>query len=220
MRCLITAGPTFEPLDRVRRLTNFSTGALGTALATHLADAGHEVTLLRSEIATAPHPPQRIRVLPFSTTADLAGQFLAQATDDPIALFHAAAVCDFSFGPAYERLPDGQMALVHGGKISTRTESLLVTLKPTPKILPGLREWFPQGVIVGWKYEVDGLPTDLLAKARLQLSECGTDACVANGPAHGPGYTLVTNESVTPANDQTGLFQALTELIVAVPLPH
>ena len=52
MNCIVTAGPTFEPLDDVRRLTNFSTGRLGTELANFLAAHGHQVTLLIGESAT------------------------------------------------------------------------------------------------------------------------------------------------------------------------
>ena len=47
MKCIVTAGPTYEELDDVRRLTNFSTGTLGTELANYLVDHGHEVELLR-----------------------------------------------------------------------------------------------------------------------------------------------------------------------------
>jgi len=52
MRCLVTAGPTYEPLDAVRRLTNFSTGRLGSELAAFLAAHGHKVRLLLGEQAT------------------------------------------------------------------------------------------------------------------------------------------------------------------------
>ena len=52
MNCIVTAGPTFEPLDDVRRLTNFSTGKLGTELANFLTARGHKVTLLIGESAT------------------------------------------------------------------------------------------------------------------------------------------------------------------------
>ena len=52
MNCIVTAGPTFEPLDEVRRLTNFSTGRLGTELANFLAARGHKVVLLAGETAT------------------------------------------------------------------------------------------------------------------------------------------------------------------------
>src|SRR5262245_43495699 len=52
MKCIVTAGPTYEPLDKVRRLTNLSTGRLGSELVNHLADCGHEVTLLIGQQAT------------------------------------------------------------------------------------------------------------------------------------------------------------------------
>ena len=52
MNCLVTAGPTYEALDEVRRLTNFSTGRLGSELASFLAGHGHHVTLLIGQQAT------------------------------------------------------------------------------------------------------------------------------------------------------------------------
>src|SRR3954471_6241897 len=52
VHCLVTAGPTYEPLDEVRRLTNFSTGQLGTELAAFLTANGHRVTLLIGEQST------------------------------------------------------------------------------------------------------------------------------------------------------------------------
>ena len=53
MHCLVTAGPTYETMDNVRRLTNFSTGRLGTELANFLAESGHNVTLLIGEQAAS-----------------------------------------------------------------------------------------------------------------------------------------------------------------------
>ena len=52
MHCIVTAGATWEPLDQVRRLTNFSTGSLGSALARRLAADGHPVDLLLAESAS------------------------------------------------------------------------------------------------------------------------------------------------------------------------
>ena len=86
-------------------------------------------------------------------------------------------------------------------------------MKPTPKPLSGLREWFPRAVIVGWKYAVDGLRDDVLAQARHQLAECASDACVANGPAHGPGFSLVTQATVLAISNRAELFQTLTTLL-------
>ena len=71
MNCIVTAGPTFEPLDDVRRLTNFSTGRLGTELANFLTARGHHVTLLIGESATWPGERQAAVVKSFSSTRDL-----------------------------------------------------------------------------------------------------------------------------------------------------
>ncbi len=71
MNCIVTAGPTYEPLDDVRRLTNFSTGRLGTELANFLAARGHKVALLIGETATYAGQRRAQHVAVFSTTADL-----------------------------------------------------------------------------------------------------------------------------------------------------
>src|ERR1700743_1364862 len=71
MNCLVTAGPTYEPLDDVRRLTNFSPGRLGSDPANRLAEHGHKVTLLLGEQATYRGETSADAVEMFSTTADL-----------------------------------------------------------------------------------------------------------------------------------------------------
>src|ERR1035437_2903924 len=74
MNCRITAGPTYETMDNVRRLTNFSTGQLGTDLANFLTARGHDVTLLICEQATHPGERKARRVETFTTTASLRGK--------------------------------------------------------------------------------------------------------------------------------------------------
>src|SRR5476651_1971503 len=98
MNCIVTAGPTFEPLDDVRRLTNFSTGKLGTELANFLAARGHKVLLLVGELATHAGPRRAPRVESFSTTADLRANLKSLSAKKVDAIFHAAAVNDFAFG--------------------------------------------------------------------------------------------------------------------------
>ncbi len=90
MNCIVTAGPTFEPLDDVRRLTNFSTGRLGTELANFLTAQGHQVTLLIGESATYPGERKAGSVWQFSTTADLRAQLKSFSGKKVGAIFHAA----------------------------------------------------------------------------------------------------------------------------------
>ena len=194
MNCLVTAGPTFEPLDDVRRLTNFSTGRLGVELANFLTARGHAVTLLLGETATWPGACRAQAVKRFSSTADLRARLRAHPRHQVDAIFHAAAVSDFTFGRMFTRDDAGRLRRFTpaGKKISTRGGSLLVELVPTPKLIAELRGWFPRARLVGWKFETDGARAGALRAARRQLAECATDACVANGPAYGKGFGLVT----------------------------
>lgn len=213
MRCLVTAGPTYEPLDAVRRLTNFSTGRLGSELADFLAGRGHVVTLLIGEQATFRTDAKSHRVQTFTTTADLQERLRGLAGESIAAVFHAAAVSDFSFGKVWLRSPEGELTEVHGGKLSTRQGALLAELTPTPKILGELRSWFPSARLVGWKYEVDGDREGVIRQAEKQIAECSTDACVANGPAYGTGFGLVRPDGRTHLPDAPRLFEALERLL-------
>jgi len=214
MNCLVTAGPTYEPMDNVRRLTNFSTGRLGTELANFLTARGHDVTLLVGEQATYPGERQATRVESFTTTADLLAKLKAHAKPEIGAVFHAAAVSDFTFGKIWRRSEQGELSEIKSGKISTRQGTLLAELVPTPKIIAGLREWYPQAKLVGWKFEVDGDRAGVLRAAEQQLREGRTDACVANGPAYGGGFGLVTAaRSCQDLAGQKELFAALAEFL-------
>jgi phosphopantothenate---cysteine ligase (CTP) len=208
--CLVTAGPTYEPLDGARRLTNFSTGQLGTELANFLAAHGHETTLLVGQQASYPGERRAQHLETFTTTASLKAKLQALGGKSVGAVFHAAAVSDFLFGKVWARSPGGELTEVKSGKISTRHGSLLAELLPTEKIIAHLRDWFPQARITGWKYEVDGDRQDVIRAAEKQIAECRTDACVANGPAYGEGFGLVTkNGSYTHFTDKPSLFEAL-----------
>jgi phosphopantothenate---cysteine ligase (CTP) len=210
MHCVVTAGPTYERLDAVRRLTNFSTGRLGSELANFLAGRGHEVRLLIGQQATYRGERRAQNVETFTTTADLRERLAALAGQPLDAVFHAAAVSDFAFGKVWRRSSDGELDEVKSAKLSTRQGTLLVELVPTPKILAELRDWFPQAGLAGWKYEVEGKRSDVLHLAERQIAECLTDACVANGPAYGDGFGLVTSGGEgAHLPDAAALFAAL-----------
>src|SRR5215471_7327406 len=148
MNCIVTAGPTFEPLDDVRRLTNFSTGRLGTELANFLAARGHDVTLLIGTTATHAGERRAQQIKFFTTTADLRAKLKSFSGKKIDAIFHAAAVSDFAFGKIFTRGAAGKLkAFSPSKKISTRGGNLFVELVPTPKIIAELRRWFPKAVI-------------------------------------------------------------------------
>lgn len=213
MNCIVTAGPTYESLDDVRRLTNFSTGRLGSELANFLTERGHSVTLLIGEQATF-RKRQSADVRTFTSTADLREQLEALSSEPVDAIFHAAAVSDYTFGRIWVRSADGEMVETKSGKISTRDGVLLAELVPTPKIIAELRAWYPGAKLVGWKYEVEGNQAEAIKQARRQVAECKTDRAVANGKAYGEGFGLVTGFGThVHYPDKPALFDALEKFI-------
>jgi len=202
---VVTCGPAYSPIDSVRRITNFATGEIGAILSRALRDAGWDVLCLRGEGSTAP-AAEGVDVRSFSTNESLAVLFQS-LPEKPSAIFHAAALCDF------------QVASIEGAggmkKIPTRNGAVFLHLEPALKILPRLREWFPEALIVGWKYELDGDRAAALSKGEAQICECRTNACVVNGAAFGLGFgILLPDGRVLEEPDKTALAGTLAGLRV------
>jgi phosphopantothenate---cysteine ligase (CTP) len=213
MKCIVTAGPAYEELDEVRRLTNFSTGTLGTELANFLAGRGHEVELLRGYYSTCQIELKAQRTQVFTTAADLRRRLQKLGTKKPAAVFHAAAVSDFGFGKIWRRAEGGKLTEIRSPKISTHGATVLAELAPTPKIISELRGWFPNGHLVGWKYELEGSRAQAIARGAQQLADNETDACVINGRAYGAGFGLFTTTGgCCHLRDKKHLFDRLENL--------
>lgn len=207
MRVLITCGPGHEPVDEVRRLTNFSTGELGVRLANHLVAAGHEVHCLKGAGATWPGPLTTPHQAVFSTNQDLLTQLERLAAGPAFAaVFHAAALSDFAVG----RVEDGQGRPLAGRKIDSRAGEVVLRLVPAPKVISALRGLFPSARLVGWKYELDGDADAALAKGWTQIGAARTDACVVNGRAFGAGFAFCERpDRVTRLADKAALAEFL-----------
>lgn len=208
MRVIVTAGPSFEPIDEVRRLTNFSTGELGVLLSNALARAGFEVFCLKGVGATHAGALARCRHLPFTTNEELFDLFKRLSRAHEIgAVFHAAALCDFKV----KRVVDAAGREQRAAKLDSRAAALTLVLEPARKVLGELRALFPQARIVGWKYELVGTRLQALARAWAQVRENRTDACVLNGRAYGPGFAFCTlPDQVRELPDKASLVSFLT----------
>jgi len=216
MRIIITSGPSYEPIDRVRRLTNFSTGELGTLLAETLAAAGHHVIFFRGEASTFPAPLWPVEVHPFKTNDDLESHLRRLLLKEEIAIvFHVAALCDFRV----KEIVDETGSSPDAGKIDSRAGELKLTLEPMPKLIASLRRMFPASLLVGWKYELDGTTEDVVAKGRKQIDDYLTDACVLNGAAYGSGFgVLVRSGERSHLPDKPALCQHLLEWAESMPI--
>jgi phosphopantothenoylcysteine synthetase/decarboxylase len=212
MKLLITCGPAHEPIDQARRISNFSTGRLGTALCNAFAAQGAQVHCFRGEGATCPETPQAQHLDTFTTNEDLAERLQALSrTQSFDAVFHAAALCDFRV----ERVLDASGRPIASRKFSTRQGNIRLELAPAIKVLPRLREWFPSAFIVGWKYELEGAQKTAFERAWTQIRECRSDACVLNGSAYGPGFALCRADAFTHCPDAAALAGALAAALAA-----
>lgn len=193
MTTLVTCGPSFEPIDQVRRLTNFSTGELGVMLCEALAHAGHDVICLKGVGATVPHPAQPVRTIHFATNEDLQRELEQLSRTEKVgAVFHTAALCDFKVVSA----TSGSGTRLDAAKIPSRIDSITLVLEPALKIIGHLRPLFPGARIVGWKYELVGAQADAVEKALRQIKENHIKACVVNGDAYGDGFGFCTTHGV------------------------
>ncbi|PSQ81264.1 MAG: bifunctional phosphopantothenoylcysteine decarboxylase/phosphopantothenate--cysteine ligase CoaBC [Bacteroidetes bacterium QS_1_63_11] len=167
---LVTAGPTREPLDPVRVLTNPSTGTMGYALAEAAARRGASVTLVTGP--TTLFPPSGVEVIEVQTAADMDEAVQARREDADF-VFMAAAVADYTpIDPSSSK--------------RKKDDDLVLHLRRTPDILKRLgAHKQPDQVLVGFALETD----DVLENARQKLNEKNLDWIAVNDPTEdGAGF--------------------------------
>jgi phosphopantothenoylcysteine synthetase/decarboxylase len=187
MKVIVTCGPSFEPIDDVRRITNVSSGELGVQLSNALARAGFEVFCFKGSGATHPGPGEQCHLSLFDTNDDLLELLTQTSADHDIAaVFHVAALCDYKV----KRVEDDKGRGCQSAKIASRSGALTISLEPATKVIGRMRDLFPESILVGWKYELVGARNDALAKAVRQIKENRSEASVLNGRAFGSGFAF------------------------------
>jgi len=188
MNVVITGGPSSEPIDQVRLITNRSTGELGVILAEAFGSRGHHVSLFLGQLSQFRHP----RATYFDRNEDLERMLREIKGSEPVSLvLHAAALADFELMSV--RAGDQDLGQK---KIASEHQMLSLQLTPKPKVIAGLRTYFPNALIVGWKLELEGSRDDLIREATLQLQKNRTDACVINGAAFGDGFGFCSKKGL------------------------
>ncbi|HEY0103955.1 MAG TPA: bifunctional phosphopantothenoylcysteine decarboxylase/phosphopantothenate--cysteine ligase CoaBC [Brevundimonas sp.] len=182
-RAVVTAGPTFEPIDPVRGLTNRSSGKQGYAIAEALARLGAEVTLVSGPVALpAPAGVERV----WAETANDMKAAVDAALPADVAVM-SAAVADWRV----DGVASGKIKKAPGGPPS-------LALIENPDILAGVSAPGPRRprLVIGFAAET----TDLEANARAKLSRKGCDWIVGNDVsddvfgADGNAVTLFTRD--------------------------
>ena len=177
VRIAVTAGPTQEPLDPVRYLTNHSTGKMGYAVARACMLRGADVTLLASTGCTLP-PVPFVKTVPFTTAADLFEAVKANAMDAD-ALVMAAAVADY------------RSATVAADKVKKHDGEMSIALERTDDILAWVGAHKPEKLFVcGFSMET----RDLIENSTAKLHKKNMDMIVANNlKVPGAGFGVDTN---------------------------
>jgi phosphopantothenoylcysteine decarboxylase/phosphopantothenate--cysteine ligase len=172
---LVTAGPTQEPLDPVRYITNLSSGKMGYALATAARHRGASVTLISGPCAM-PAPPG-VKIINVRTALEMHEAVMKNFTKATV-IVKAAAVADYR--------PES----VSEEKIKKSKGLAGIRLVPNPDIIAEIGAKKTRGILVGFAMETQ----ELLANARLKLARKKMDMIVANSlREEGAGFGTDTN---------------------------
>ncbi|MGA2270004.1 MAG: bifunctional phosphopantothenoylcysteine decarboxylase/phosphopantothenate--cysteine ligase CoaBC [Bryobacteraceae bacterium] len=158
---LITAGPTQEPLDPVRYISNRSSGKMGYALAEAAAARGARVILISGPVHLT--PPRGVEVIPVRTAAEMRQKVFENLAPASIVV-KAAAVADFHLS----KVPDQ--------KVKKTAARISLELDPTPDILAELGRKKGDRLLIGFAAETQNLPQE--ARRKLESKNC--DMVVGN----------------------------------------
>ena len=157
-KVLITAGPTIEPIDPVRFISNFSTGTMGYKIAEEAVKRGFKVCLISGPVQMS--PPDGAEVINVTTAREMRDRVL-ERLDNADCVIMTAAVCDF------------RPAKVKEQKIK-KTEKMELELVENPDILKEIGH--RKGLVkVGFALETE----DMLENAKNKLNGKGLDLIVA-----------------------------------------
>tara|TARA_B000000609_G_C24148876_1_gene336014 strand:- start:92 stop:1294 length:1203 start_codon:yes stop_codon:yes gene_type:complete len=172
---IITAGPTLEPIDPVRFISNHSSGKMGYAIVDAVCNKGGNVTLLSGPVNLKPHP--EANVINIKTASDLLVEFEKMDLKNVDYIFMCAAVVDYA--PTKK----------HDKKIKKDKSSFVIDLKENPDIIKTISEKTNATIIVFALETNDGF-----INAKNKLKNKNADYVVLNyANKKGQGFNSNTN---------------------------
>ncbi len=180
---VLTAGPTRGWIDRVRFITNPSSGKMGIAVARELLNRGASVSLILGPVSET--PPARAKITRVETTQEMLDVTLSEiAESNPMALISSAAVLDY-------------MPLEKDDRKRPSGEAFSLDLVPTPKIIDAVRAKHRDLLIVGFKVESGVTDEELEKRARQKIQSGVCNLVVANDAQRkGVAFGTDTNEVI------------------------
>jgi phosphopantothenoylcysteine decarboxylase/phosphopantothenate--cysteine ligase len=191
-RVVVTAGPTSEPIDSVRTITNRSSGKMGYAVAAAASRRGATVTLISGPTRMA--PPPGVSVV-WVETAEEMRRAVLDHVDKATTLIMAAAVADF------------RPKTVHAGKIKKRAAPVTLELVPTEDILAAVAHRGGALFVVGFAAETERV----VEHASEKLKAKRLDVIVANDVSI-PGIGFGADANEVTLIDRTGAVTPLPRL--------
>lgn len=178
-KVLITSGPTYEHIDPVRFIGNYSSGKMGTALANKFSEEGAEVVFISGPAAVLPNNNPSIKIINVTSAQQMLDSALTYFGSVDIAIM-AAAVADFT--------PENSSSV----KIKREADDLILKLKPTVDIASTLGSTKRSGqILVGFALETN----DEVVNAKKKLEKKNLDVIVLNSlNDSGAGFGFDTNK--------------------------
>lgn len=173
-KVIVTSGATQEPLDNVRFLTNISRGSFGAMIADEAMIQQAEVYYLYGKGAVRPHFEHSMRLIEVRTTADLLREMHRLLVEfDASVVIHAMAVSDY----IVESMEDPNGRQLKGEKIDA-DKPLTVRLRPSPNIIPRIKEWKRDAYLVGFELEPVESESELVEVGKRSLAKNHMDLAV------------------------------------------
>ena len=197
-KVLITAGPTQEPIDPVRYLSNHSSGKMGYALAEAAEAAGASVTLVSGPVNL--RASSSIEVIDVVTAKDMFAE-VKRSIEAADIFIGCAAVADYS------------PLNTHSQKIKKNlNENLLLELEPNPDILKFVSENYSNKTIIGFSAETENVEDF----AREKLVAKNLDFIVANDVSRNDiAFNAAENEVLIISKDKTKALAKASKILVA-----
>ena len=194
MKVLVTAGPTQEPVDPVRYITNHSTGKMGYAIARVCMRRGAEVTLVSGP--TSVPKPEFVKVVPVMTAKEMFDEVTRMAPKQDI-IIKAAAVADY------------RPKEVSSEKVKKQDGELTLEMERTDDILAYLGSHRQPGqFLCGFSMETE----NLLENSRRKLEKKNLDMVAANSlKVEGAGFGGDTNVITIITKDEAVSLEKMTK---------
>ena len=194
LHVLVTAGPTQEPVDPVRYITNHSSGKMGYALAKAAMLRGADVTLVSGPCAI--EPPPFVKLVPVVTAKEMFDAVTSVSFEQDI-IIKAAAVADYRPANVYE------------DKVKKHEEQMSIKLEKTDDILGYLGEHrLPGQFLCGFSMETQ----NMLGNSRAKLGKKHLDMVAANNlKVAGAGFQGDTNVLTLITQDEDVSLQLMSK---------